>query len=436
MTTRSSIPLKVGYLWQSRSADLSKISATTLHIKAVVEGFERRGHEVRLVTFQNGQARWTPDRINWQRADLGIGQSRLFRSFERIIRGIQSRLRLPYFNLFDSYRFAEACVSTLKECDILYERYWPLNYGGLIAAKRLGIPLVLEINGELTEEYAQLGMQLSKAQWAAISLIVRLMFRYADHSIAVGEQIKAQMTQRWQIDPANVSVIINGTDYDLFATPRSRQQIQEKFHLREGITLIFVGGFQPWHGVDVLVKAFRQVYDTHLDARLLLVGDGPQRAEIAQLAEQLDLGNAVHFLGKMSIEHVADLLAVADIAAAPYCHRQETIGMKLFDYMAAGKAIVITGENRQNSVIQHLHTGLVVEPGNVEELAHALLNLVEDRDLRRRLGQNAQIQAKSAHSWDNTVAKIESLCMNLLAQRGRFPVGLPAYPSNKKEAQA
>lgn len=409
--------LKIGYLWQSASADLTQNSATTLHIKAVIEGLERRGHSVTLVTFEQGAIQSTSDRLNWQPADLGLNQHRAFRLFERGVRGVQSRLRLPYLNLFDSFRFSEACISALADCDLLYERYWPLNYGGVITARRLGIPLVLEINGELSEDYAHLGLQLSRLQWATLGLMVRLMFRQVAHSVAVGERIKTQMAERWRIDPTRVSVIVNGTEYDLFAESRCAAQVRQAYQLPAGPLIGFVGGFKPWHGVEVLIRAFQQLHRHHPETGLVLIGDGPEREEMKHLVDSLGLNRAVRFLGRREIHEVAEILAAVDIATAPYCNRQETIGMKLFDYMAAGKAIVVSGQNQQNSVLEHLHTGWVVEPGDVHTLAEALCTLVEDPSLRARLGENAQHQAKAHHTWDQTVAKIEQLCFGILATR-------------------
>jgi hypothetical protein len=121
---KSRQPLRVGYVWQSETADMSMISASVLHITAVIRALEKRGHQVRLITFWRGRPHWSDDLQSWNPImSAGLSSAPGFRLFERLVRGLQSRLQLPFLRLFDSFRFSEACAAAATDCDILYERF-------------------------------------------------------------------------------------------------------------------------------------------------------------------------------------------------------------------------------------------------------------------------------------------------------------------------
>ncbi len=409
--------MRIGYLWQYNSADLSRLSATVLHVKAVIDGLQKLGHHVQMVTFSNGFHSWSRDMVSWNRIELMLEESSVFLMLESLLRGIQSRLSLPYFNFFESLRFAEACTSSLTDCHILYERYWLNSFGGLMASRKLGIPLVLEVNGDLVSEYAQLGIRLSKSQWAAIHLINRCLFMGATHVITVSEPLKRLTAKRWKIDASKISVVPNGANIDLFSQANKSSALKQKYRLNGSPVVIFVGAFMPWHNVDLLIDAFNIVYHSHKTAQLLLVGDGPTRLEVEKKVKSLRLDKRVVFTGKVSHQDVAALLGTAEMAVMS--HRLTESGMvgsplKLFEYMAAGKAIVATKLPNFERILTNYETGLLVSPDNALTLAKAILELHENPELRRKLGENAKTLADREYSWDSTVSRLERVFSSLV----------------------
>ena len=402
---------------QADAADMSQVSGPQLHVQAVIQGLRKRGHRVRLVAIQGGQTLWTDDLEHWQPGAFGFSQSRPFRLVESALRGIQSRLRLPFLRLFDSYRFSEACVAALRGYDVLYERYGLLSTGGLMAAKRLGVPLVLEVNGDHVGEYQSLGIRLSRLQWTAVRLIARYLFRHATRLVASGEGLRDQLVGRWAVRSSKIAVIANGTDYGLFAAPRDPAAIRDKYDLGQGPIVVYVGGFHPWQGVDVLIAALAGVRREDEHASLVLVGDGTERSQAERQVADLGLGGAVRFLGARSPGEVAEVLSASAVAVAPYKRQAETTGMKIFDYMAAGKAIVASAWGGRHSVLTHMETAVLVQPGDPGQLADAILLLLRDDALRARLGGNAQALAARAYTWDHTAASVEDLCLAALKPR-------------------
>jgi glycosyltransferase involved in cell wall biosynthesis len=109
----------------------------------------------------------------------------------------------------------------------------------------------------------------------------------------------------------------------------------------------------------------------------------------------------------VNIHQVADYLAQADIGVAPYCGWMEYSGLKLFDYKAAGLAIIASGQNGQPATIKHGTTGLIVPPCDEGSLCEAICQLAEDEELRLKMGKAARVEAEQIHGWDHTTALLE-----------------------------
>ena len=419
-------PLKIGYVWHYEAAEISPVSATALHIQAVVRGFQRRGHTVRMVTVRNDRTHFSDNLETWQPVYLSESEQGVsaFRLLERFIRGVQSRLHLPFVRFFDSYRFSQAVATALADCDVLYERFWLLAYGGLMAARRLNIPLIYEVNGDLVEEYTQLGISLSRSQWKAIHFVTRQMFQHAGRVVTVSDTLRQRTIDRWGLDNSQVETVPNGADVSLFANPDQDEvhRLSQHYGLNGGPLIIFVGSFKPWHGLDLLVDAFGRLAGKDQEAKLVLVGDGPTRAELESHVRQLNLAGRVVFTGAVPHPEVARLLNLAQVAVlnprlSPASLSQSPL--KLFEYMAAGKAIVAPAIPNIQQVLEDRETALLVPPDQPESLACALLELLQDHHLRTALGHSAKQKALKNHSWDQTVASLEAIFNQELAKERR-----------------
>lgn len=409
--------LRIGYVMQANAADMSTVSGPQLHVKAVVEGFEARGHRVRMVAIQQDRTLWTDDLHQWRPPQFGWSERPVFRAFESVVRGIQSRLKLPYVRLFDSVRFSDACAHAFRGFDLLYERDGMMCYGGLLAARRLGIPHVVEVNGDLVEEWRQLDVKMSASQWAAVHFVTRRFYRNVDHIVAVGDTVKRKLVERWGLDPTKISVVRNGADVDLFLEERPTEGVRARFGLGSGPVVTFTGSFQPWHGVDLILEAFRLVSARLPQAQMLFVGDGGLRPELEQRVRDYGLQSRVVFTGRVSHEDVASLLRVSDVAAI--YHRGEAAEivetpLKLFEYMAAGRAIIAPSVPNMRHILEHERSALLVPPDQPPALADSIVRLLLDENLRIRLGRQAREEAVDNHSWSRAVGELEDVFGRIL----------------------
>lgn len=152
--------------------------------------------------------------------------------------------------------------------------------------------------------------------------------------------------------------------------------------------ILFVGRLVEYKGVDVLLRALAGL--EHV--RAVLVGDGPRRTALEELAADLGLGDGrVTFAGEVTDEQMARLYAACDLFVLPSVTRAEAFGVVQLEAMAAGKAVVSTSvPTGVPWVNQHERTGLVVPPGDVPALRAAIRRLLADPDLRVRMGREGR----------------------------------------------
>lgn len=152
---------------------------------------------------------------------------------------------------------------------------------------------------------------------------------------------------------------------------------------------LFVGRLVPYKGVDVLVRAMRDV-----DGMLTIVGDGPEAGRLRELCALLSLSGRISFLGRVSDKRIRQLYRDCDVFVLPSVTRAEAYGIVQLEAMACGKPVIGTKLGTGVEFVNvHEKTGLIVSPGDVDALADAM-NRMRDSRLRERLGGHARKRAR------------------------------------------
>lgn len=410
--------MKIGYIMQ-QGVEIRRppFNGPANHVRHIVEEFERAGHQVRLLLRLDGVI-WQSDNLrDFTPASIHSIDSGWLRWVERVVRRVQSTLKLPYLAFFESLRFALACRQTLGDFDLLYERIgWPY-FGGAIASKMMGIPLILEDNGDPLHDLETKGMAPTGIQRRISLFLMRWGIIRAAHIVSSGEGWRRQFIERWQVPQRSVTAIENGT---------TLVQTQQRENLRsfqpetpsEITTLVYVGGFYPWHGIPVLIPAFARALEEGIQAKLLLIGAGDGFDEAKTLVAKCGVEDAVTFAGHQSPANFAPMLAQADIGLSPYCGWKEYSGLKILDYKASGLPTIASGENGQPPILSDGKTGLIVPPCDEDALCDAIITLSSNLQLRRKMGQTARQEAEVLHGWNHTAANIAKIFATILNKRG------------------
>lgn len=217
----------------------------------------------------------------------------------------------------------------------------------------------------------------------------RLLLKPTDRVTAVGDFIRRALIDNEGVDPRRhpIGVIHNGIDpaeHRGVASPEDRAAARAALGLGpDDHVLMQVARFHPVKDHATAVAAFARVAERDPQARLVLVGDGPQRAARQAQAAELGLAGRVRFLGVR--EDVPALLPAADVFLLPSL--SEGISVTLLEAMAAGLPIAATEVGGNPEVVAHGETGLLSPRGDAAALAQNLLLLLHDSELRRRMGE-------------------------------------------------
>lgn len=402
--------MKIGFIMQ-QGVEIRRppYDGPANHVREVLSELAGRGHQVRVVAGLDGAIWRSDDLARFERVAPKWLDDGPLRLFERAVRRGQSELRLPYAALFDSWRFALACCQELRECDVFFERMSWMGYGGSLAAAWLRRPLVSEYNGDHLHDLEAKGIAPTGVQRQLSIAIMRAIARRATHVIATGDGWRDHFIQQWQASPARVTVVENGTAVVRLLRREQLRPFQRGGPERGPITIVYLGGFYPWHGVSILLKAFVRALQVVPTLRLVLIGSGVGEAEARQQIAESQLEAQVALLGQLAASDFAAQLAQADVGVAPYCGWKEFSGLKLFDYKAAGLAIIASGQDGKPATLSHERTALIVPPCDENALADALVRLAQDAGLRQRLGQAARLEAEQCHGWDHTARQLEQV---------------------------
>jgi glycosyltransferase involved in cell wall biosynthesis len=408
--------LKIVYAIQNVGLDLDEPVGDAVPVIATIRGLHRQGHSVSVWALSGVRVleRLVADEdpARARSAPLGISRWWLFRKFEGLLRRVQRWLRLPYFALFDNLRFYEAMLRLGREADLVHEHNGLFSIGAALACRRLAKPYILTFSADAIMERDLIGQPLKGPHLRAAKMAAAFTYRQARAILTVSNAAKTHLIENWQVDPDKIWVMPNGVDLALFGASPNVIARRAELGWQDQHVIGFVGGFQPWHGLEILLQAFADLRRAGQNVKLLLVGDGRHRPVLDQLIQRLSLQSDVHITGLIPPAEVPAWMAVMDSATLPYPKLPSEMWfspLKLYEYMAAGKAIVASRSGQIAEVLSDAETGLLVQPGDPLELQAALARLIANPELASSLGQAARRLANERHSWGRYVEKLENV---------------------------
>src|SRR5262249_9905058 len=287
--------------------------------------------------------------------------------------------------------------------DLVYERYSLWSFAAMEYARDSGTPGFLEVNAPLIFEQAEHRTLVDRL---AAERVAERVFGAATALLAVSTEVAAYL-EKYPGTRRRIHVVPNGVDPNRFP-----KRLAPYCPGPPGsFTVGFVGTLKPWHGLSTLVEAFAMLRRDASNARLLVVGDGPERSRLEANLAQRGLQESAVFTGAVAPHVVPGLLASMDVAVAPYPELANFYfsPLKVYEYMAAGLPIVASRVGQLGELLRHEETGLLCPPGDAPALAAALERLRSDGDLRKRLGSASRATAFQKHTWAAVARRIISL---------------------------
>jgi glycosyltransferase involved in cell wall biosynthesis len=387
---RDSGPPRVVYL-RATPGPGTQAGGAASHMKGVVEALRALGVELEIISndaiagFDAANPRFTiipPETVGGTRA---------------------------LFDIHNNLVFTRAAVPLIERArpDFVYQRYARFSWAGVAAAVRTGRPLFLEYNGSevwVGRHWDRVGSLGLLERYERLNLL-------AAARIFVVSEVERQNLEARGIAAEKIVLNPNAVDVELFQPGINGSQVRDELGINStDLVAGFVGTFGPWHGVVELAQAIKML-PRELPVRFLIVGSGSLHGEVERVLHVERESGKVIFTGAVAHDRVPALLDACDILISPHVPLADGTDFfgsptKIFEYMAMGKAIVASRLGQIGEVLSHEETALLVEPGNVNELAAAIMRLVQSEALRARLGPAAREAAVKNHTWAHNAVRV------------------------------
>ncbi|MFH2138129.1 MAG: glycosyltransferase family 4 protein [Candidatus Omnitrophota bacterium] len=353
------------------------------HINGIIKSFLRMGHDVDVLCPIVSSGNKSKDELS--KAAIKLPEI-IFEFFE------------VFYNFIAWIKIVN--ISKKKRHHFIYERYAFFLIATVFFAKKNKIPFMLEVN------YTSLNPLVRKRTKILLPLakyVEKRLFDLADGIFVVSSFLKDQLIEMG-VPEEKICVTPNAVDEDIFQNKLECADM-EKNRTNGEKTIGFVGGFYPWHGVDLLFEAIKILEKEKEALSLILIGEGPMKEKLEKLSR--DLKSKVIFTGFVEAIELPKFIMKMDICVMPNSNNYGS-PMKIFEYMALGKPVVAPKLGPIEDVINDRENGFLFEPGNIIRLSECLKELLNDINLRNRIARNAKQKIFKRHLWRHNADKIIS----------------------------
>ena len=243
-------------------------------------------------------------------------------------------------------------------------------------------------------------------------LFRRIFPCWGNKVIAISESVKEHLIRDFKVKEEDIRVIHSGIDVDRFRDERreTREQRKKALGLGEGPLIGMIARLSEEKGHTYLIKAMPEVISRIPQAKLLIVGEGRMRRQLVNLTQEMGLEKSVFFLP--SLMYTQEVLSCMDLFVLPSL--KEGLGLALMEAMACGLAVIGSDVGGIKSLIQDRYNGLLVKAADSRELSDAILELLQNPDQAKSLGNNARIFINQNFPKEKMLSETEKVYLECL----------------------
>ena len=236
----------------------------------------------------------------------------------------------------------------------------------------------------------------------------RIFGCWGERVVAISEAVKGQLIHDFNVDEERIVLIHTGIEVERFLQGVREDEIAKTKHawnLNKAPVIGTIGRLSSVKGQDVLLSAAKLLVRDFSDINVLLVGNGPDEERLKKLSSTLGLDKNVIFAG--SVDDTTKALSVMDVFVLPSI--KEGLGLSLVEAMASGKPCIASRVGGIESLIEDGITGMLVEPGNPDELARAIRYMLNNKDKAETFKDKAREKVINDFNIDRMAAQIEKM---------------------------
>jgi glycosyltransferase involved in cell wall biosynthesis len=270
---------------------------------------------------------------------------------------------------------------------------------GYLISKLSGTPFIVSAHGS--------EVRLKKNTF--IKFVQRLLISKATVITCVSRDIMKILMNEYRVGREKIFIVPNGYDEALSLSPLIK--------LENYFKIVFVGSLREVKDPMTLIKGFEIIAKKYSNIRLFIIGDGPKYRELSNYCVKKRLIEKVSFLKQLSHEKTINMVAASDVFVLTSI--EEGLPTALIEAMALGKPVVVTNVGGIPEVVKNEINGLLVPPRSPENVAKALERLLNDCELRKKLGRAAK-ESMQNYSWNKIAEKYERIYYKLLREAESF----------------
>ncbi len=298
-----------------------------------------------------------------------------------------------------------SCIPTLiricreNEVHLIHTGSPRTDLVGLLVAKVLGVPIVSTLHNSYTKT-------LKDKIYRVVQL--RILYRFFERVITVSEASRKFLTKNG-VSSKRIKVICNGISPKITKIDISQIHLMTDPRKRKSF-IIFIGSLIPKKGIGYLINAMAQVIKKFTNVELLIVGDGPELRRLVNQTTELGIEGFVHFIGY--VDDPDKYINLASFLVLP--STSEDFGLVLLEAMRGSKAVVATKVDGIPEVVKYGETGILVESKNSDQLARAMLKLLQDPKKCDYMGRRGRERLLQRFTLKQMVRGVESVYFNVL----------------------
>ena len=311
----------------------------------------------------------------------------------------------PVDNWFFNHTLADS-ENTL-EADV-YEAHNASGYELLRSLKKKTKkpPFIETVHGVLADEYLQTqsSTSLSPRERLTNLLMARLArlegesARNANLVVTVSNYSAEKAVQLYGVEEAKTRVVPNGVNPDRFKPANDSESMKRKLGIVNKSIVLFVGRLIPRKGLNFLIEAAKRIINENADTIFAIVGNGPLRNKLASQLDKANLSKSFLFFGDVKESILPAIYNCTDVFAFPSI--QEGQGIALLEAQASAKPVVAFRVGGVNEAVSDGNSGLLVERGDTDGLAEAILKILSNSRLRERMGRKGREFVLQNFTWD------------------------------------
>ena len=391
--------MNILYLCGSYGLDLDKMLGPKRHVQAILNGLAKLGHTPILLAIQN------KTKLN------DYDEYKHYILKHKAVRFFIHRL-IPYTGIYNSIRIFIKIIKLHKEYnfDVIHERYTRFSWSGIIAAKFLKIPHILEMNGPgIIEKKIQKKSINNSSKWIS-NIHLKYVTQNSNNIILASGAIENYLKQQTGYQLPKNTIFLNGANIPTLPSKIIVKKLKQKYSINKNTTtILYAGSLYKWYGSLEMIKAFCIVSQKYPEIKFIIIGSGDNIEQLKEYIENNNSSANIHFYSPVESEELIQIIQIVDICSVYYKDPITYFGTstKVTEYLATGSIVVATPHMYE--IIKHGFNGYLSKSSKIQDYTDMIIYALEHQHEWEEMSENAQQNIRENYTWEIYCKKLEKI---------------------------